>query len=266
MAEIIRIKEFEELKNLEKSNDIIYALSHISEFWDVHCCAIIKDETLVGASLSGTSSEAKMKALDCNPINSIGATIAFSKEIDKETAKALYRMDFNTIIATEIQEEAKKYLEKIDNRVIQIEFRLDLYKKFANENETQELTPKGFKVATKLKPTQEQVEDMVFAWKVIKNIKKDAVVIAKDFKTCAIEFGAGQNIIEKAMDNACDGSKEAVLAITKNIADTKQLHSIIQGRITGIIEPKDFNNNDVEVLKMAEKYGITVITVGVEDD
>ena len=262
MAEILKIKEIEDIEKLN-DNDILCALSIISEFWDVHSCAIVKNGYPIGVGLSSTAYDAKIKALDCNPIEAIGETIAFSKGIDKEAAKSLARMNFSTIITTEILPETKKYFEKCKSKIIEIDFRLDIYKKTLNENA--DLTPKGFKVSTKLKPSQEQVEDMVFAWKVLKTIKKDAVVIAKDFKTRAIEFGTSANIIEQAMDKACDGSKEAIMAISKNITDKKQLHPAIQGRIAGIIEPKSFDGNDFEIIKMAEKYGITVITVGEEE-
>ena len=53
-------------------------------------------------------------------------------------------------------------------------------------------------------------------------------------------------------------------AISKNITDEKYIHPMIQGRITGIIEPKNYDKKDFNILKMAEKYGITVITVGEE--
>ena len=262
MAEILKIKEIEEIEKL-KDNDIMCALSIISEFWDVHSCAIVKNGSPIGVGLSSCAYDAKLKALDCNPVEAIGETIAFSKEIDEITAKALVRMNFKTIITTKILPETQKYFEKRKSKIIEIDFRLDVYKKTLNENN--DLTPQGFKVATKLKPTQEQVEDMVFAWKVLKNIQKDAVIISKDFKTRAIEFGTNASIIENAMDKACDGSKEAILAISKNITDKKQLHPAIQGRITGIIEPKSFDGSDIELIKMAEKYGITVITVGDEE-
>ena len=262
MAEILTIKEFEDVQNIENKSDILNALLYISEFWDVHCCAIVKNGNLTGVGLSGTPYEAKIKALDCNPVEAVGGTIAFSKEIDIDTAKSLYRMDFGTIITTRIHPEAQKYLQKSKSKILEICFRLDLYKNFLNELEEKELTPKGFKVATKLKPTQEQVEDMVFAWKVLKSVKKDAIIIAKDFKTRAIEKGFDLSSIEKAMDNACDGSKEAIVAISKNIDDVKKLHPMIQGRITGIIEPKNYEGKDKEVIKTADKYGITIITVG----
>lgn len=264
MAEILKIDKIEDIKNLN-DDDIVCAISVISEFWDVHSCAIIKNAIPIGVGLSSNPYEAKLKALDCNPIEAIGETITFSKEIDKSTAQSLSKMNFSTVIATQINKDAKKYLEKSRSKVIELGFRLDVYKKTINEQENTDLTPKGFKVATKLKPTQEQVEDMVFAWKILKTIKKDAIVVAKDFKTRAIEIGSGINIIERAMDKACDGSKEAIIAVSKNINDIKKLHPAIQGRITGIIEPKSNDNSDYEILKMAEKYGITVITVGAEE-
>ena len=265
MAEILKIKEIKEIEGLKNNADIKSALALISEFWDVHCCTIVKDKKPVGVALSGIPYEAKIKALDCNPVEAVGATIAFSREIDIKTAKSLSRMDFQTVIATEIKEDAKKYLENCKSRVIEIGFRLDVYKQFLTAVEDKTLTPKGFKVATKLKPTQEQVEDMVFAWKVLKNINKDGILISKDFKTRAIVFDTTPSAVETAMDNACDGSKEAVLAISKNITDPKFLHPMIQGRITGIIEPKNYEGKDSQVIKNAEKYGITVITVGADE-
>ena len=263
MAEILKIKEFEELNKLNK--DEIMSISFISEFWDVHSCAIVKNSLPIGVGLATRAFDAKLKALDCNPVEAIGATIAFSKEIDKTAAQALSKMDFSSVITTEILPDGKKYLEKCKSKIIELDFRLDVYKKYLEENEVDDLTPKGFKVATKLKPTQEQVEDMVFAWKILKTIKKEGIVIAKDFKTRAIELGTTLETIEKAMDNACDGSKEAVMAISKNINDKKQLHPAIQGRITAIIEPKSLENKDADIIKMADKYGITLITVGAEE-
>ena len=263
MAEILKIKDFEELNKLSK--DEIMSLSLISEFWDVHACAIVKNGLPIGVGLSSNAFDAKLKALDCNPVEAIGATIAFSKEIDKTATQALSKMNFSTIITTEVLPDGKKYLEKCKSKIVELGFRLDVYKKHLEENEIDDLTPKGFKVATKLKPAQEQVEDMVFAWKILKTIKKDGIVIAKDFKTRSIALGTNANAIEKAMDNACDGSKEAVLAISKNINDKKQLHPAIQGRITAIIEPKSFENKNTDIIKMSDKYGITVITVGAEE-
>ena len=262
MAEILRVREIEEIEKIKDNPDIKSALTFISEFWDVHSCVIIKNETPVGAALAGIPYEAKIKALDCNPVEAIGATIAFSKHIDLQTAKSLSKMNFNTIIVAEIEKEAKAFLEKSKSRVIEIGFRLDVYKQFLSAADDVNLTPKGFKVATKLKPTQEQVEDMVFAWKILKNLKNDSILISKDFKTRAIVKGTTVTAVEEAMDNACDGSKEAVLAVSKNITDPKFLNPVIQGRITGIIEPKNYEGNDSEVIKTAEKYGITVITVG----
>lgn len=263
MAEVIIIKDREAL---EKINDIDIenAVAIVSEFWDVPACTIVKDGFPIGVGLGATIYDAKMKAIDCNPVDSIGETIAFSKNIDKITAQILIKLNFKTIITTGFEDDCQKYFEKSDCKVILLDLRLDIYKKEKSEKEKMDITPKGFKIATKLKPTQEQVEDMVFAWKILKTIQKGAVVVAKDFKAISIEAGQNTKVIEKALDNACDGSKEAVLAISKNICDIKQLNPIIQGRISGIIEPKNLLNEDIEVIKTADKYGITVITVGAE--
>ena len=261
MAEILKIDKIEDIKNFNDDN-IVCAISVISEFWDVHSCAIIKNAIPIGVGLSSNPYDAKLKALDCNPVEAIGETIAFSKEIDKSAAQSLSKMNFSTIIATQINKDAKKYLEKSRSKIIELGFRLDVYKKTINEQENTDLTPKGFKVATKLKPTQEQVEDMVFAWKVSKHTRSNSAVVVKDLKTVGICQGetARVDAIEKALDRACENSKDAVLVTDGFLSSAEGIQAAIQARIAGIIQP---GLKDKQLIKTADKYELVVITTGI---
>ena len=80
--------------------------------------------------------------------------------------------------------------------------------------DTKELDKDTFKVVTKTKPDSDVIEDLIFAWKIAKHVKSNAIVIAKDFKTLGIAGGNTSRVesCEIALNKACDGSKDAVLA------------------------------------------------------
>lgn len=96
-----------------------------------------------------------------------------------------------------------------------------------------------FKVLTKKKPEQEQLEDAIFAFKVAKYAKSDVVVLAKDFKTLAIGQGETSFVesCEGAVDTACDSTKDAVMATDRAIETLDVIHAAARGRIALIIEP-----------------------------
>ena len=107
------------------------------------------------------------------------------------------------------------------------------------------------------------VEDMIFAWKIAKHAKSNAIVIAKDFK--AIGIGQGQtsrvDAFEIALNKACDGSKDAVAASDGFFPAIDNIHVAAQGRIAAIIQPGG-SIKDEEVIKTADKYNIAMITTG----
>ena len=120
-----------------------------------------------------------------------------------------------------------------------------------------ELDKDLFKVVTKQKPTVEQIEDAVFAWKLVKYVKSRGVVVSKGFKTTAIIQGVQNSALELALDYSCDTSKEAVVAVDGAIT-THDLDVVAQGRVSAIILP--FATQ--ELVKLADKYQLVMITTG----
>ena len=122
------------------------------------------------------------------------------------------------------------------------------------------------KVAGKVKPTQQQAEDAIFAWKVAKYAKSNSVVIAKDLSTKAIVQGAANNITcaEQAMDIACENSKDAVMAVDSLIENEEVINAAIQGRIGLIIEAGN-GFNSKSIVKLADKYELSIIQTGVRN-
>ena len=122
---------------------------------------------------------------------------------------------------------------------------------------TSELTKDTFKVVSKQKPTVEQIEDAVFAWKIAKHTSSQAIVIAKDLKTSAVSQGLHRASVEFALDYSCDMSKEAVLASDMPIT-VHDVNVAAQGRIGLIMIPQA----PKDVVELADKYNIAVIETG----
>ena len=120
-----------------------------------------------------------------------------------------------------------------------------------------ELNKDSFKVETKTKPTVEQIEDAVFAWKVAKHVRSQAIIIAKDLKTTAISQSLNTASVEFALDYSCDSSKDAILASDLPIT-VHDINIAAQGRIGVVIVP--FATK--ELVTAADKFNIVVITTG----
>lgn len=249
----------------------------LSEFYDVNSCVIIKHNTPCGVALGKNIIEAWEKALDCDPLSAFGGIVGFTQVVNEELAKQLTAMFLEVIIAPDYTPKALEQLKTKKNlRVIKLNTSLEEYKNHLTREiritpfgtlvqnaDKGELDVNNFKVVTKAKPTQEMVEDMIFAWKIVKHAKSNAIVIAKDFK--AVGIGQGQtsrvDAFEIALNKACDGSKDAVAASDGFFPAIDNIHVAAQGRIAAIIQPGG-SIKDEEVIKTADKYNIAMITTG----
>lgn len=250
----------------------------LSEFYDVSACVIIKHNTPCGAALGKDIDEAWTKALDCDPLSAFGGIVGFTQKVNESVAKQLSSMFLEVIIAPDYTENALDILKTKKNlRVIKLNTDLEEYKNHLTQEiritpfgtliqtaDKGELDKDKFKVVTKTKPTQEMVEDMIFAWKIVKHAKSNAIVIAKNFK--AIGIGQGQtsrvDAFEIALNRACDGSKDAVAASDGFFPAIDNIQAAAQGRIAAIIQPGG-SIKDEEVIKTADKYNIAMITTGI---
>lgn len=267
-------------KELSYNNilDMTGAVGIISEFYDVPAAAIVKHTAPCGVALGKDILDAYQKAFDCDPISAFGGIVAFTQKVNKEVAKLLNSVFLEVIIAPEYDEEALEILQGKKNiRIVKLNTSLEDYKKIATEevkitpfgvliqdSDKKELDKDLFKVVTKVKPTAEQIEDAVFAWKVAKHAKSNAIVIAKDFKTLAIGQGQTSRIcaMEWALDYACDNSKDAVIASDGFFPAIDNIQAAAQGRIALIIQPAG-SIKDADVIAEADKYNMAMIATGI---
>lgn len=268
-------------KELSYNNilDMTGAVNIVSEFYDVPSVAIVKHTAPCGVALGKDILDAYQKAFDCDPISSFGGIVAFSHVVNEKIAKLLSSVFLEVVIAPDFDEEAFDILKGKKNlRIVKLNTSLEDYKKITNDEikitpfgvliqspDKKELDKDLFKVVTKTKPSAEQIEDAVFAWKVAKHAKSNAIVIAKNFKTLAIGQGQTSRIcaMEWALDYACDGStKDAVVASDGFFPAIDNIQAAAQGRIALIIQPGG-SIKDKEVIEEANKYNIAMITTGI---
>jgi len=258
--------------NIELSYKDIISLSKglnlISEFYDVKAACTIKGGVICAVALGQSLPDAVQKVMDSNPVDFITSAIVVSDEIDSETAK--FFKNTNLVAAPKYTKNALEFLNNHNIPNVEIKTPLKDLKKYLTEDikntpfgtliqtpNLNELEKDTFKIVSKQKPTVEQIEDAVFAWKIAKYNYSQSIVIAKDLKTIAVAQGLQAASIEFALDYSCDMSKDAVLAsdMTLTIHD---INVAAQGRIGLIIVP----SADKDIVAQADKYTMSIITTG----
>jgi len=245
----------------------------LGEFFDVNSAAAANEASICSVALGTSVEDAFEKAIDCDPISVFGSTIGFSKEVSSEVAKQLPSMHIKNVLAPAFSKEAFSYLLETDINIIKIntplhevvgfdakDIKVTPFGVLVQEQNKSMLSKDSFNVVTQIKPSQEQAEDAIFAWKIAKHLKSRAAVVAKDLSTKAIVQGKTNMVtaVERAMDLACEYSKDAVLALDGVIENPRTLNAAIQGRIGLIIEAGD-GKNSRDILNFADKYGLSMI-------
>jgi len=264
------MKDFKQLNGKELSynniKDMDIAWKVVCEFDEIACCAL-KHNTPCGVAIGNSVLETYKKAYDCDPMSIFGGIVAFNKKVDSETAQELVKIFLEVVIAPEFDEEALKILKGKKNlRIIICSSRA--------EDKTQMVKVDGgilvqssddklieaTKVVTQKSPSEEEMKDLIFAMKVVKYVKSNAIVIVKAGVTKGI--GAGQvNRIwaaEQALERAGQGNVMASDAFFP-FGDVVELAAKYE--ITSIIQPGGSINDDKSI-DMCDKNGISMVFTG----
>ncbi|MCQ2957919.1 MAG: bifunctional phosphoribosylaminoimidazolecarboxamide formyltransferase/IMP cyclohydrolase [Candidatus Gastranaerophilales bacterium] len=260
--------------------DMSSAFNLVSEFIGVYACAIIKHANPCGVALGDDVADAYQRALDCDPISAFGGIVAFNQKVDLKTAKMMKEIFLEVIIAPDFDKEAVDYLKQKKNlRLVRVNEDVLTYKntpiidikntKFGTLIQTKEnveLNKDTFKVVTQAKPDEDMVEDMIFAWKVVKHVKSNAIVVAKNKKLLGVGMGQTSRIasMEIALNQACDESKDAVVASDGFFPAIDNIQAAAQSRIAAIIQPGG-SIKDNDVIAECDKYNIAMITTGMRE-
>lgn len=271
---------------LIKGNNLTYnnilnatsALDVIAEFFDVASVVVVKYSHPICVALGANLVNAYEKTIDADPISHFNSTIAFSRNVDEALAQKISEISMELVIAPSFSNEAIEILNKNKNlKLLKINTPLNKIPSFVAEEV--KLTPFGaliqdknskdfdketFKVLTKKKPEQNELEDMIFAFKVVKHVKSSAVVIAKDLRTLAITGGEGNRIdsVEIAFSKICDSPKDSVVASDGAFSTINNIQVAAQNRAAGIIQPAG-TARDLQIAEYADKMNISMVATGI---
>lgn len=193
--------------------DINAAVDLIDEFQET-TFAILKHNNACGLASRPTLLEAWKDALAGDPVSAFGGVLVTNAVVDKETAEEINKIFFEVIIAPDYDVDALEVLGQKKNRIIlvrkpaerpKMQFRSLLNGVLAQERDLKVETPEDLKTVTNQTPTAAEVEDLLFANKIVKNSKSNAIVLAKGKQLLA--SGVGQTSRVDALKQAIEKAK-----------------------------------------------------------
>jgi phosphoribosylaminoimidazolecarboxamide formyltransferase/IMP cyclohydrolase len=252
--------------------DLDAALNLLADFSDP-TIAIIKHNNSCGLASHNDLAEAYRRALAGDPIAAFGGVVASNRTIDLATTQEIDKTHYDAIVAPGYQKKALELLRRKESlRLVKIapyrppssepplDFRRVKGGFLAQTPDTltkPELKPR---VVTKRQPSEAELSDLLFAWKAVKSIKSNAIVIAKD--KALLGMGAGQPSrvvsVELALKKAGDQAQDSVLASDAFFPFTDGPELAIKHGVTAIIQPGG-SIRDKEVIEMANKHNVAMV-------
>jgi phosphoribosylaminoimidazolecarboxamide formyltransferase / IMP cyclohydrolase len=242
-------------------------------------CVIVKHANPCGAALAATIGEAYARAYRTDPTSAFGGVIAFNRELDAATARAVVENQFvEVLIAPGVSAAAEAVLAKKDNvRVLvvgdltQPVTQLLEYKSVAGgllvqSRDTGAVRAQDLRAVTKRTPTLAELDDLIFAWRVAKYVKSNAIVCAKDKATVGIGAGQMSRVVSskiaalKAKDAGID-LQSASVASDAFFPFRDGLDAVAELGIKSVIQPGG-SKRDAEVIAAADEHGIAMVFTG----
>ncbi|HWY04655.1 MAG TPA: bifunctional phosphoribosylaminoimidazolecarboxamide formyltransferase/IMP cyclohydrolase [Candidatus Acidoferrum sp.] len=260
-------------KELSYNNIVdLQAAWDLAQEFDEPVCAIIKHTNPAGTATGKTLSEAYKRALECDPVSAFGGVIGVNRPIDGETAEEMHKLFLEVIAAPGFDEAAKaKFATKKNLRLVEVAAASQkwLLKNVSGgillqDADFRPLQDIDLKVVTQRAPTPEEIRALLFAWKVCKHVKSNAIVYARDGQTVGV--GAGQM---SRVDSAKIGAMKAQLPLTGTVAASDAffpfpdgVEEIAKAGATAIIQPGG-SQRDAEVIAAADCLGLAMLFTGV---
>lgn len=256
-------------------NDANAALEIIKEFEEPTVVAL-KHANPCGIGSGENILEAYKKAYECDKISIFGGIVAANRNIDEEVAKLMNEIFLEVVIAPDYTEEAISMLTKKKNiRIIKLDDILyknlkayDIKKVLGGilvqEKDNLLLKKDDIEVVTKRKPTEKEMEDLLFAWKAVKNVKSNSVLLAKDNATIGIGMGQPNRVwaVQQAIEHAGSKVGGSVLASDAFFPFKDSIEELAKANVTAVIQPGG-SIRDEESIEEADKNGIAMIFTGI---
>ena len=265
-------------------NDTDAAFEAVAEF-DAPAVVIVKHANPCGVAVAGDLSSAWDQALRCDPVSAFGGIVALNRPLDAATAEKISTLFTEVIVAPDAAEDAKALLARKKNLRLLLTgglpdptaagtvVRSVAGGFLAQTRDNGRVAPDALKVVTKRVPTEQEMQDLIFAFRVAKHVKSNAIVYAKDCATVGI--GAGQMSRVDSARIAASKSGEAAKAAGQSAPLTQGsvaasdaffpfadgLETIVAAGATAVIQPGGSIRDD-EVIAAADAAGIAMVFTG----
>ncbi|MBI5231324.1 MAG: bifunctional phosphoribosylaminoimidazolecarboxamide formyltransferase/IMP cyclohydrolase [Coriobacteriales bacterium] len=265
-------------KELSSNNilDTDAAWAAVREFVHEPAVVIVKHTNPCGTAIADDLTTAYKRAHDVDPVSAFGGVMAFNRPVPAELIQAIYDNGqfVEVMIAPDFEQGALELLKQKENlRVLRTggvqpagghyESRAVEGGMLVQDGDTVFENPKDFTVPSKRKPTDDELEQLMFAWKVAKSVKSNAILLAKDF--VSIGVGAGQmnrvNSARIAVAQAGEAAKGAVCASDAFMPFPDSLEVVAEAGVTAVIQPGG-SVRDNEVIAKADELGVAVVFTG----
>jgi len=259
-------------KELSYNNlvDLEAARRLIVEFPETPAAAILKHTNPCGTALGTTISEAYQKAFDTDSVSAFGGIVALNRPIDAATATMLTKTFLECIVAPGCEPEAEEIIKK--KAKVRVLILPDLNQGppqtvkiiaggllVQNSDNAVEETSK-WRTVTEKQPTADELAELLFAWKVAKHVKSNAIVVTRDRTTIGV--GAGQmnrvGSVKLALEQAGEKSKGAILASDGFFPFDDSVKTAAEAGIIAIVQPGG-SMRDRDSIEAANQLGITMI-------
>lgn len=254
--------------------DIDAAINLISEFEDT-TIAILKHNNACGLATRSTLSQAWLDALAGDPVSAFGGVIISNKPIDSATAKEMDKLFFEVLLAPDFEEEALKILTTKKNRIILKlhntkfqgrQFRSLLSGVLVQDKDSKTEETDSMKPVTKKEPTKQEYADLVFANKIVKHSKSNAIVMAKNQQL--VSSGVGQTSRVDALKHSVEKAKGfgfdlngAVMASDAFFPFADSVEIASQAGIKSVVQPGG-SVRDKDSIDFCDKNDMAMVFTG----
>jgi phosphoribosylaminoimidazolecarboxamide formyltransferase/IMP cyclohydrolase len=260
-------------KELSYNNIVdLQAAWELAQDFSETMCAIIKHTNPCGAATGATLAAAYQRALEADPVSAFGGVIGVNRPVDAAAATEMAKLFVEAIAAPSFEPGAlEKFAAKKNLRLVEIKHEPQKWVLknvsggiLVQDADVRPLTDADLKVVSARQPTPEEERALLFAWKVCKHVKSNAILYARDGQTVGV--GAGQM---SRVDSCKIGAMKAVLPLKGTVAASDAffpfpdgVEEIAKAGATAIIQPGG-SVRDQEVIDAANRLGLAMIFTGV---
>lgn len=260
-------------------NDANGALELLKEFKEPTIVAV-KHANPCGVGSAETIFEAYQKAYKADPVSIFGGIVVANRKIDKQTAEEMVKIFLEIVIASSYDEDALEVLKSKKNlRVLKLEdidykdpHALDMKKvgggMIVQSKDLQLLNEEDIKVVTNREPSQKEMEDLLFAWKLVKHVKSNGIALAKDGMSVGLAGGQTNRIwaTKQAIEHGIEFLGKEVVAGSVLASDAffpfdDCVKEAVAAGITAIIQPGG-SVRDEDSIKVCNENNIAMVFTG----